>query len=229
MDFKTYEQTRTSRVVAEASREGGGNGDAEEWVVLNTSPFMHPFHIHVNPFQVKGVTTSGDAQWSPGTPYYNELVTAQGVGGGGVSAAERAFTGEARGVGSALHWRDTIWVPPGGSVRLWMRFDARDPLRENADGGVDPGSVFTGKTVYHCHFLTHEDAGMIENFMLTDGSDAAAALESDLDYDGHVRDGVECGPGGCKAANANLEPHMEITRLENPGSATSVLRGKGKG
>merc|ERR1711924_466971 len=52
-----------------------------------------------------------------------------------------------------------------------------------------------GKTVYHCHFLTHEDAGMIENFMLTDGSDASAALESDLDYDGHVRDGVEWAGG----------------------------------
>merc|ERR1711924_466970 len=82
-----------------------------------------------------------------------------------------------------------------------------------------------GKTVYHCHFLTHEDAGMIENFMLTDGSDAAAALESDLDYDGHVRDGVECGPGGCKAANANLEPHMEITRLENPRRCARATRG----
>merc|ERR1711924_582167 len=122
---------------------------------------------------------------------------------------------------SQMRWRDTIFVPPGGSVRLWMRFDARNPLRENADGSVDPGSVF---------------AGMTENFMLTDGADAAAALESDLDYDGHVRDGVEGGPEGCKAANAALEPHMEIARPENAGAAapptptaTSVLRGKGKG
>jgi len=229
---KMYQLDRTSNVVA-----AKGDGTAvEEWIIFNTSPMVHPFHIHVNPFQVVDVVTSdattNSGRWmagegnAPGQHFHASTVTNQGV-------SVDPYTGARS---SQMRWRDTIFVPPGGSVRLWMRFDARNPLRENADGGVDPGSVFTGKTVYHCHFLTHEDAGMIENFMLTDGSDAAAALESDLDYDGHVRDGVECGPEGCKAANANLEPHMDIARPENPGSAapptpsaTSVLRGKGKG
>lgn len=39
-------------------------GDVEEWHILNTNPFMHPFHIHVNPFQI--VETS-DGSVAPGT------------------------------------------------------------------------------------------------------------------------------------------------------------------
>jgi len=197
--------------------------EAEEWVIFNTSPFMHPFHIHVNPFQVKGVTTSGDAQWSPGTPYYSELVTAQGVGGGGVSAAERAFTGEARGVGSALHWRDTIWVPPGGSVRLWMRFDARDP--KNPDPKT---ALFVGKTVYHCHILTHEDMGMIENFMLVGSKADAKRLEGQLDYDGHLQKGVECGPLGCHRAGAESVHDGGSTTSTSTSTSTSTRQLRGK-
>ena len=41
-------------------------------------------------------------------------------------------------------WKDTISVPVGASVRIRINF---------AD--------FGGKTVYHCHILDHEDAGMM--------------------------------------------------------------------
>lgn len=30
-------------------------GDVEEWTLINTTPFPHPIHIHVNPFQVMSV------------------------------------------------------------------------------------------------------------------------------------------------------------------------------
>lgn len=46
-------------------------------------------------------------------------------------------------------WRDTVGVPPQGQVRVWIRFG--------------PG---IGKTVYHCHFLGHEDSGMLRNFIV---------------------------------------------------------------
>ena len=50
-----------------------------------------------------------------------------------------------RGDGKALPgWRDTVNVPTGMSVRI--RIDFAD---------------FKGKTVYHCHILDHEDAGMM--------------------------------------------------------------------
>jgi FtsP/CotA-like multicopper oxidase with cupredoxin domain len=44
----------------------------------------------------------------------------------------------------APHYEDTIPVPPNGDVVVRMRF-------------LD----FTGKFVYHCHVLGHEDAGMM--------------------------------------------------------------------
>jgi FtsP/CotA-like multicopper oxidase with cupredoxin domain len=82
-------------------------GALEEWVVRNTSSHRHPFHIHVNDFQVVALN---------GQP-----VQAHG-------------------------WQDTVNLPPGGEVTIRMRF---------AD--------FTGKFVYHCHILSHEDFGMMAN------------------------------------------------------------------
>ncbi|MDQ3694927.1 MAG: multicopper oxidase family protein [Chloroflexota bacterium] len=79
-------------------------GATEEWVVRNASDDWHPFHIHVNDFQV--MTINGQPQ--------------------------------------APHYKDTIPVPPNGSVVLRIRF-------------LD----FPGKFVYHCHILAHEDAGMM--------------------------------------------------------------------
>ena len=46
-------------------------------------------------------------------------------------------------------WRDTVLVPPHGMVKVWIRFDR-----------------FVGKTVAHCHFLAHEDTGMITNVLI---------------------------------------------------------------
>ncbi len=43
-------------------------------------------------------------------------------------------------------WKDVVLVKPGETVRIRM------PLRD-----------FTGKTVYHCHILDHEDLGMMGN------------------------------------------------------------------
>jgi FtsP/CotA-like multicopper oxidase with cupredoxin domain len=41
-------------------------------------------------------------------------------------------------------WKDTVNVPAGGSVKLRVPFDR-----------------VTGRTVYHCHILDHEDLGMM--------------------------------------------------------------------
>ncbi len=79
-------------------------GTTEEWTIRNTSPEWHPFHIHVNDFQV--MSRNGN----PEPP----------------------------------HYEDTTLLPPNGDVVIRTRF---------AD--------FTGKFVYHCHILVHEDAGMM--------------------------------------------------------------------
>lgn len=77
----------------------------EEWVIHNTSEDWHPFHIHVNDFQVVAVN--------------DQPIVSHG-------------------------YDDTYLVPPYGSITMRTRF---------AD--------FTGKFVYHCHILGHEDSGMM--------------------------------------------------------------------
>lgn len=41
-------------------------------------------------------------------------------------------------------WQDVVNVPARGQVRVRIAFDD-----------------FVGRTVYHCHILDHEDAGMM--------------------------------------------------------------------
>jgi FtsP/CotA-like multicopper oxidase with cupredoxin domain len=76
----------------------------EEWTIRNESPEWHPFHIHVNDYQVMSVN---------GRPV-------------------------------SPHYEDTTLIPPRGEFVMRTHF---------AD--------FTGKFVYHCHILIHEDAGMM--------------------------------------------------------------------
>ncbi len=80
-------------------------GDTEEWLITNVSGEQHPFHIHVNDFQVISVN---------GQPY------------------------------DAKSFQDTVPLPVHGEVVIRQRY---------AD--------YTGKFVYHCHILAHEDNGMM--------------------------------------------------------------------
>jgi FtsP/CotA-like multicopper oxidase with cupredoxin domain len=72
----------------------------------------HPFHIHVNSFEV--ISVAGQEQ-PPGTIL------------------------------------DTVWVPAGSEVVIRMKF-----------------RQWTGKSVFHCHILPHEDTGMMQNFLIID-------------------------------------------------------------
>ena len=85
----------------------------EEWEIFNDSDVFHPFHIHINPFQVIAIN---------GRP------------------VER------------YGYEDTIPLPPHGSVTMRTRF-------------LD----FTGRFVFHCHILAHEDAGMMGIIEVVDG------------------------------------------------------------
>jgi len=99
IDGKHWEEDRIDQTVQ--------LGALEEWVVRNTSSHRHPFHIHVNDFQVVAIN---------GQPV------------------------------RAHSLQDTVNLPPNSEVTIRMRF---------AD--------FTGKFVYHCHILSHEDFGMMAN------------------------------------------------------------------
>jgi hypothetical protein len=82
-------------------------GTIEEWTLDNHDVFQHPFHIHVNPFQVLQVD---------GVNYPQPFI-----------------------------WWDVFALPPRGSITVRMAFR--------------PDVI--GQTVYHCHIIPHEDAGMM--------------------------------------------------------------------
>ena len=81
-------------------------GTVEEWTLINNSTSEHPFHIHINDFQVMSIN---------GHPY-----NAHGL-------------------------QDTVVIPAKGG-----RVVIRQPYED-----------FTGKFVFHCHVIFHEDRGMM--------------------------------------------------------------------
>ena len=80
-------------------------GSTEDWLLVNDDVMDHPFHLHVNAFQV-------------------------------ISRAGRPE--------SQRRWKDTVLVKAGEEVRIRVTF-----------------RNFTGRTVYRCHNLDHEDLGLM--------------------------------------------------------------------
>ena len=102
-------------------------GTAEEWTITNNPDSDHPFHIHVNWFEVVKVIDAAGVE----TVYDPPI------------------------------WMDTANIPANGKIVVRMRF-------EN----------FQGKAVFHCHFLTHEDEGMMSVIEIVDGSPKTATITS---------------------------------------------------
>jgi FtsP/CotA-like multicopper oxidase with cupredoxin domain len=121
---------------------------AEEWILTNPNFTAHPFHIHIFPFQIMSVKS--DLL----TLYANDSTI-------NTPAAQRimeALTTDAYmqtpGGERWVQWRDTVVIPAYGEVRIRIRFD------------YEPGFNLNGKTVFHCHFLPHEDTGMITSWRM---------------------------------------------------------------
>jgi FtsP/CotA-like multicopper oxidase with cupredoxin domain len=79
--------------------------DVEEWVISNTSPMDHPFHLHIWPMQV--ISVSGQPVATP-------------------------------------TWQNVVNVPARSATVVRIAFGPQ-----------------TGRSVYHCHILDHEDNGMM--------------------------------------------------------------------
>jgi len=121
-------------------------GGVEEWT-LQSHFVSHPFHIHVNPFQIVSITNP----------------KAKNPDG---SLIDLSLPGQADipdptdGQYAGLHgvWKDTLWIKS-----LFA-----------APGDAPPGDIYTvkvrtryqryiGEYVLHCHILDHEDQGMMQN------------------------------------------------------------------
>lgn len=131
---------------------------AEEWIILNQTNVPHPFHIHVNPFQIIEV-------FSPNTNSKPVRIVADEA----ERAAARQKWGDSKEyvVGPPVWW-DNFAIPNAlvgttdpnkGKVLLGPNGFATTPgyfiMRSRF---VD----FTGLYVQHCHILAHEDRGMMQ-------------------------------------------------------------------
>ena len=169
-------------------------GECEVWTVWSTSSFIHPFHIHVNPFVVLESYSNYSGKGEL-VRFYDDYTP--------------PFVTH-RGTALPHIWRDTVMVPPFGYVKLLQCFDA----------GVDRESTFqtfAGKFVFHCHFLVHEDTGLMHNVMLHPASRLG-------------RYGVESGAGLNKKSWIALTVAIALIGLASCGAlAACVVVGDGSG
>jgi len=144
-DLKPYDPKHIDRVLK--------LGDAQTWV-LQSHFVSHPFHIHVNPFEiVKIIDPNGKDVSEPGA--------VDNAGGG---------TPDPQYPGLKGIWKDTLWVKslipqvayPKGVYQIHIRTRYER---------------YIGEYVLHCHILDHEDQGMMENvsIRLTDGAGGISA------------------------------------------------------
>lgn len=129
-------------------------GTAQEWE-LRSYFVSHPFHIHVNPFEIiKILNPDGRDVSLPGARESDGTVS-QYAGLKGV-------------------WKDTLWVKSDNSA----------PLTSTANPPTGTYQIFIrtryeryiGEFVLHCHILDHEDQGMMQNVSIgvSDGSGGVA-------------------------------------------------------
>lgn len=116
-------------------------GAATSWTLSSEMNWFHPFHIHVNPFQVI-LQTEGKL------PEWGNLVSARNLN---ITMKDALLLTNSE---PKNMWRDTVSINPYGMVNIRQRFG--DSI------------AWTGKTVFHCHLLNHEDSGMIANMVIAD-------------------------------------------------------------
>jgi FtsP/CotA-like multicopper oxidase with cupredoxin domain len=113
---------------------------AEEWTIDNTSGGnTHPFHIHVNPFQVVG----RPIDFETAKPALDANNPANWI------------------------WQDTVALPmpvsPAACPAVTSQNSAAGLLKLRTRYLVYPGEY-----VIHCHILIHEDVGMMANVRIED-------------------------------------------------------------
>ena len=124
----------------EAHRPRAQLGGVDEWT-LQSHFVSHPFHIHVNPFQIvkildpdgKDVSAAGRASTTPAAPPDPQYPGSEGrVEGHAVGEEPRSATAPRR--------------PGIYTIVVRTRYER-----------------YIGDFVLHCHILDHEDQGMMQN------------------------------------------------------------------
>ncbi|HVR40800.1 MAG TPA: multicopper oxidase domain-containing protein [Thermoanaerobaculia bacterium] len=113
-------------------------GSAEEWTLYNTSlnGIMHPFHIHINPFQV--------------TEIYDPSLMSEPL-----KLPQPWMWGDTIAIPAGVQQTDSLGNP--------AKDDAGKPLVTPGHIKIRSRFVdYAGKYVLHCHILGHEDRGMMQ-------------------------------------------------------------------
>lgn len=113
----------------------------QDWILENYTTLAHPFHIHINPFQVIRIDIP------TGRDTYN------------VYAPPNNFV-----------WQDVIAIPAAVISTTQITDPVSKKVLTTQITNVTPGRVrirqtyldFTGTYVLHCHILAHEDRGMMQ-------------------------------------------------------------------
>lgn len=113
-------------------------GKTDEWI-LTSKLASHPFHIHVNPFQVVAV-------YDPNGKDVSDI--------NAVDNYDKSTTPDPQYRGLKGTWKDTIWVKnvKGASYKVVVRTKYER---------------YIGDFVLHCHILDHEDQGMMQNIRIS--------------------------------------------------------------
>ena len=135
------------------------NDRVQDWVIENMTPTAHPFHIHINPFQVRSIETPSIDK--NGVATYTRYVPA-----------------------SDFMWQDVIALPAGVTISG----TANSGTNPAPTQGVLPGRVtirqrfvdFPGTFVLHCHILAHEDRGMMQLVRVVPPADYPAKCQENV-------------------------------------------------
>jgi spore coat protein A len=159
-----------NRLFTDPITEKPGQFDVEEWVMINTTPDVHPMHLHLVKYEVvekgyidnvtyPGVYSRADGVSMPVITNPAAFIPNAEPGDAANSAPATSVWNVAP--NEQMVWKDMVMVPP-----------AEVPFAAGTDV-VYPGYVKirakfnrTGTYMWHCHILSHEENDMMRPFMV---------------------------------------------------------------
>jgi len=148
------------------------DGDVEIWKFINLSPDSHPIHIHLVQFKVLARDAYSEVKRVPAPPAPAPAPATAGKatdrkGAAGAGGYEIHFNQPAQPIQldeAERGWKDTVRVNPSEMATIAVLF------RDYADSDTDPDGgqrlYMTGRYMYHCHILEHEDHEMMRPYVV---------------------------------------------------------------
>jgi FtsP/CotA-like multicopper oxidase with cupredoxin domain len=116
-------------------------GEYEVWQLINLTGDTHPIHLHLDPFQILARHPIG-YEIPDGGIGERDLEATVTLGRAADDALDHVVDENERGL------KDTIRVNPNEIVEIAVRFN-----------------TYSGRYMYHCHILEHEDRDMMRPFV----------------------------------------------------------------